>query len=130
MIEESNKVLNYRGLEHFLEKLKQYFIVKPKNGNVWQVLTLLPEGKIEWSNIPKMLRYKGVVSTYAALENIENPQEGWVYYVSENQAEYYWNGESWEYFGQEFEVPEYTAGDAIDINNNNEISVLYDGSSI
>lgn len=78
MIRDDNRFLNYRGLEHLIGKIKTMF--------------------------PRMLTYKGTVATYEALQLIENPEIGDVYHVEDTGAEYYWNGEHWEYAGEVVQV--------------------------
>ncbi len=45
------------------------------------------------------LNYKGSVNTYQDLEAVENPKEGDVYNVIENNMNYAWTGEVWDQFG-------------------------------
>ena len=131
-------------------ELKQYFKIE-RNPNYLSdldadfVLTLVEvEDAFEWrqKNVQPMMSvdaplvYKGSITAntgetdvQALQRQILNPEQGWVYTVLPSKQEYFWNGNEWEYMGQIIEAPEYTAGDAIDINNN-DISVVYDGNSI
>lgn len=132
-------------------ELKQYFKIE-RNPNYLSdldadfVLVLEEvENAFEWrqKNVQPMMSvdaplvYKGSITANTGETDIQalqrqilNPEQGWVYTVLPSKQEYFWNGNEWEYMGQLIDVPEYTAGDAIDINNNNDISVLFDGSSI
>lgn len=48
--------------------------------------------------------FKGSVANYAALLLVENPQNGWVYQVTENKAEYAYDGTQWIELGSTYDV--------------------------
>lgn len=55
--------------------------------------------KAKLDTIQEIYKYKGSVSTYSALINIEKKEVGDVYNVIENSTNYSWNGESWTELG-------------------------------
>lgn len=48
--------------------------------------------------------FKGTVATVSELTNISNPQNGWVYKVSDTEAEYAYDGTNWIELGTVYEV--------------------------
>jgi len=100
---EDDKILNYRGLTYFKEKLDDRFIIKPDSGNAGEVLTLNSDDSVSWSALPTMLTYKGYVETVADLPT-EGNAIGDVYHVVETSEEYFWKKAeddtySWELVG-------------------------------
>lgn len=55
--------------------------------------------KAKLDTIQEIYKYKGSVSTYSALVNIEEKEVGDVYNVVENSKNYSWNGENWNELG-------------------------------
>lgn len=55
--------------------------------------------KAKLDTIQEIYKYKGSVSTYSTLINIEKKEVGDVYNVIENSTNYSWNGESWTELG-------------------------------
>lgn len=49
--------------------------------------------------LSRVYKYKGSVATYADLANIQNPDEGDVWNVEENDKNYAWTGTSWDDIG-------------------------------
>lgn len=55
--------------------------------------------KSKLDTIQEIYKYKGSVSTYSALAEIDKKETGDVYNVIENSKNYSWNGESWSELG-------------------------------
>lgn len=105
MIQDDTRVVNYRGLDHFLEKLKGFFIKNPKEKGEGKYLRCIDKnGNVEWAEFPPLLTYKGNKATYSQLPNSNN-LPGDVWHVEENNAEYVWilnsagTSYNWEYMG-------------------------------
>ena len=47
------------------------------------------------ADVSGALVYKGTVATYADLQNVQNPQVGWMYFVTADNVSYAWNGSAW-----------------------------------
>ena len=47
------------------------------------------------ADVSGALVYKGTVATFADLQNIQNPQVGWMYFVTADNISYAWNGSAW-----------------------------------
>ena len=142
---ETRKFLDYGGLDHFLTKLKSFFIKKPE-GQPGQFLKLNDNYEGEWSNLPSMLTYKGSKATLADVWAITDMQLGDVWSVDND--EYFCKDPSlpasegrWELLGQIMTtqvqvdwneadttsvkyiqnkptIITYSAGDNVDITNN------------
>lgn len=123
------KWLDYKGLNHFLNKLKQLFIIKPKVGNDGDFL--VKKGNLsEWKSIPNLLTFKGIVATYADLPTAANATVGDVWAVADqSNAEYFCtidnNVKYWEPLG--VSLNQYTPGEGIGISGQT-ISVKHTGA--
>ena len=111
MILDNDRVVNYRGLDHFLDKLKSFFIKNPKEKGEGKYLRCIDNnGNVEWAEFPSLLTYKGNKATYSQLPDSNN-LPGDVWHVEENDAEYVWilntDGTSynWEYMGTIINLP-------------------------
>lgn len=60
------------------------------------------EGAIQ--NLTSAFIFKGTVATFSELTNITNPQNGWVYKVTDTEAEYAYDGTNWIELGTVYEV--------------------------
>ena len=79
---------------------------------------------------------KGIINSYEALYQVENPQVGWCYYVrfanGENDNIYeeyvYTADHGWELFGHfnASAIPQYFGGTATEINNTFHVNLKYD----
>lgn len=102
---DDNRVLNYRGLYDFLERLKGFFIKNPKNIAPGKYLRCDENGNVEWAEFPTFLTFKGTVTNYEQLPS-ENNSPGDVWKVESTGAEYYWTLNQagttyvWEYLGK------------------------------
>ena len=47
------------------------------------------------ADVSGALIYKGTVATYADLQAVQNPQVGWMYFVTADNVSYAWNGSAW-----------------------------------
>lgn len=58
MIEDDNRVLNYRGLDDFLQELKGFFIINPKDKATGKYLRCLnSDGAVEWASFPPYIQF-------------------------------------------------------------------------
>ena len=55
-------------------------------------------------NLTSAFVFKGTVATVSELTNISNPQNGWVYKVTDTEAEYAYDGTNWIELGTVYEV--------------------------
>lgn len=60
------------------------------------------EGAVQ--NLTSAFIFKGTVATSSELTNITNPQNGWVYKVTDTEAEYAYDGTNWIELGTVYEV--------------------------
>lgn len=88
------------------------------------------------ANLNNIMLLKGILNSYEALYQVDNPQVGWCYYVKfdngENDNVYeeyvYTADHGWEMFGHfnADKIPQYLGGSAVDIDNRYRVNIKYD----
>lgn len=89
-------LLDYNGLKKLWEKIKSTFVSKPTEELRGGFLQLQEDGSAKWMNLPTVFTLKGRKDSYDDLPT--DAENGDVYLVG--NAEYYWNGTSWDYLGE------------------------------
>lgn len=95
------KLFDKEAAKRFWNNIKKLFVRKPQNeGAAGKYLKYVSEDSTEWADFPAFLNYKGARPNEASLPKIPGESvKGDVYTVLDSNAEFFNNGEHWEYIG-------------------------------
>lgn len=81
-------------------------------------------------SIGTVMRYKGSVANYAALQAIQNPTLGDTYNVLDTGSNYTWDGSAWDAIGSVVDLSAYRTAAAQDLIDSGKQATLVSGTNI
>ena len=114
------KFVDYAGLSYFKSRLDEIFATKDE----------IPEGgRVQWEDIvgkPNTLcKYKGSVNTYDDLANIESPEIGDVYNITDTGMNVIYTGSNWDEFNMDIDLSGYIKEDELSSIPDEDIEILF-----